>query len=128
MSESIAEARIIENRFIELRFLKEDINLGKEEVINGWKEANALDPEKKLPVLLITANWSLPENEAFKPILSEIKSRPLVAIVVHNLSQRLIGNFTLNLIGKSGNIKIFDKEAEARIWMLKKTEINNRTM
>lgn len=122
MSEQIAEARIIDGRYIELKFLKEDVSLNKEDVTTGWMEANALDSSKKTPVLLITAKWSLPENEAFKPILSEIKSRPLVAIVVHDLSQRLVGNFTLNLTGKSRNIKIFDNEADARQWLSKKMD------
>ncbi len=122
MSEQIAEARIIDGRYIELKFLKEDVSLNKEDVTTGWMEANALDSSKKTPVLLITAKWSLPENEAFKPILSEIKSRPLVAIVVHDLSQRLVGNFTLNLTGKSRNIKIFENEADARKWLSKKID------
>jgi hypothetical protein len=122
MSEPIASARLIDGKYIELRFLREDVSLSKDEVTQGWMEANRLDPSKKFPVLLITAKWSLPENEAFKQILSEINSRPLVAIVVHDLSQRLVGNFTLNLTGKSKNIKLFDEDTDARKWLLKKIE------
>jgi len=122
MSEQIARARLIDRRYIELEFLKEDVSLSKEDVVRGWFEANSLDPDKKFPVLLLTAKWSLPENEAFKQILSEINSRPMVAVVVHNLSQRLVGNFTLNISGKSKNIKLFDEASAARDWLLKNKE------
>ncbi|MBL7901290.1 MAG: hypothetical protein JNK73_04785 [Bacteroidia bacterium] len=120
MSEQIARARIIDQAYIELEFLIEDVALSKEDVAKGWLEANTLDPQKKFPVLLLTAKWSLPENEAFKQILAEINSRPIVAVVVHDLSQRLVGNFTLNLTGKSKNIKLFDEVEAARTWLIKK--------
>jgi len=122
MSDPIAKAEIIEDNYIELEFLRKDITLSAEEVTQGWMEANTLDPEKKFPVLLITAKWSLPENSALKHILREIESRPLVAIVVHDLSQRLVGNFTLNLSGKSKSIKLFDERSEAKKWINSKID------
>ncbi len=120
MSKQIARARIIDQLYIELEFLEEDVSLCRDDVAKGWHEANSLDPDKKFPVLLLTAKWSLPENEALKQILAEINSRPFVAVVVHDLSQRLIGNFTLNLTGKSKNIKVFASAEEGSIWLSKK--------
>ncbi|HQQ93293.1 MAG TPA: hypothetical protein PLQ93_01965 [Bacteroidia bacterium] len=113
----VARASLHRDGYLELEFLEEDITLDKKDVEAGWKEALILDPQKIKAVYLKTAKWSLIDNKAINHVISEIKARPKVAILVHNLSQKLMGNFTLNLLGKSKNTKLFDSDSEARNWL-----------
>lgn len=122
MSSSIANAKLNPLGYIELSYFQQDITLSLSEVKYGWDLAEALDPEKKTGVYLKTAPWSLLDKEARNYAIHEIKARPFVAILVHNLGQRLMGNFVVSLTGKSTRVKIFEKDDTAKTWLLEKIE------
>lgn len=108
-----------------LEFFQENTLLTKKEVEFGWSLAKDIDPTRRNAVLLITAPFSLLNDEARKFVISEIKSWPVVSIVVHNLGQKLMGNFALKLVGKSKNIRIFENEEDATIWLNDRIKINS---
>lgn len=123
MSTEIANAHLSSEGYIILEFLQEDITLTKNEVEIGWKKALEIDPLKKHAVCLVTAKWSLLDADARTFVIKEIKSWPSVAIVVHNLGQKLIGNFAIQVTGKSKNIRIFENETDAKIWLKARMKI-----
>jgi hypothetical protein len=88
-------------------------------------QAQAIDPARKHAVLLITAPFSLLNDEARKFVVSEIKAWPVVSIVVHNLGQKLLGNFALKLVGKSKNIRIFENKQDATKWLIDRIKSNS---
>ncbi|MDI1356375.1 MAG: hypothetical protein PSX36_15775 [bacterium] len=118
----IANAHLTDKGYILLEFLQENVTLSKNEVVYGWELVRGIDPLKKYPVFLKTAKWSLIDKEARIFVISEIRSRPSVAILVHNLGQKLMGNFAVKLTGNSKNIRIFESESEAISWLVKKTK------
>ncbi len=120
MPSSTAKAYITPKGYIELEFIEEDVILGVTDVKTGWELAKKLDPLKKHAVYLITAKWSLLDKEARAFVIKEIHSWPFVAILVHNLGQKLMGNFAVNLSGKSKSIKIFENEKLALSWLAEK--------
>jgi hypothetical protein len=44
---------------------------------------------------------------------------------VHNLGQKLMGNFALKLIGKSKNIRIFESKEDATKWLIDRIKSNS---
>lgn len=120
MSLKTAKAHISEQGYIELEFLEEDTVLTLKDVSIGWELAKKIDSQKKHGVYLKTAKWSLLDKEARNFVITELKSWPIVAILVHNLGQKLMGNFAINLIGGSKNIRIFENETQAISWLLEK--------
>ncbi|MFN0031925.1 MAG: hypothetical protein ACKVOR_07185 [Flavobacteriales bacterium] len=124
MTDQIATATLVDNIFIELTFLRENITLGVNEVADGWAKAQKLSPDKKYAVLLKTGRLTLLEKEARDYVLNELKIWPFVAIVVDNLGQRIMGQVIINMTGKGSHIKIFEKEAKAKEWLLGKVYEN----
>jgi hypothetical protein len=122
MTNQDAKATLVDNSFIELIFLRENVTLDVKEVTEGWEMARELSPEKQKPVLLITGKWTLLEKEARDYVMNELKTWPAVAIMVDNLGQRIMGQAVINVIGKSSRIKLFEKEAKAKAWLLNHVE------
>lgn len=120
MQNEVAHAKVSAQGYIELEFVQEDHTLNESQVGKGWELVQRLDPDRKHPVLLITAPWSLLDNRAIPAVIAEIKKRSFVAIVIHNLSQKLIGNFTLNFGGMGQKARLFTDSEAARKWLLEK--------
>lgn len=121
---NIAHAYLETQGYLVLHFFQENVSLSQEEVEYGWQLVHQLDPHKKHGVLLITAPYSLLNDDARKFVIKEIKSWPFVSIVVHNLGQKLMGNFALKLIGKSKNVRIFENKEDATIWLKDRIKIS----
>ena len=118
MTTQIATAFLVDNKYIELTFLRENITLDKNEVKTGWEKAHKLSSDKKISVLLKTGKWTLLEKEARVYVMSELKTWSRVAIVVDNLGQRIMGQVVINLTGKRSQIKLFENETKAKKWLL----------
>lgn len=124
MSPEIAKATLVDEVYIELKFLRENITLDVDEVMEGWGKAQELSPDKKNPVLVVTGKWTLLEKAARDFVMNELKTWPLVAFKVDNLGQRIMGHVVINLSGKGNRIKLFDNEVKAREWLIAKTSKN----
>ena len=117
MVEKIATAYLSDDDFIVLTFLRENIILDVNEVMEGWGKAQKLSPDKKAMVLLKTGKWTLLEKEARDYVMNELKTWPAVAVVVENLGQRIMGQAVINLTGKGNHIKLFDNDVNAKVWL-----------
>jgi hypothetical protein len=124
MTEEIATAHLFENEFIELTFLRENITLDVNEVMEGWEKAKQLSPDKKAMVLLKTGQWTLLEKEARDYVITELQTWPAVAVVIDNLGQRIMGHVIINITGKGNQIKLFENEVKAKAWLKGKLSKN----
>lgn len=115
--EEIAQANLLDNECIELVFLRENITLDIDEVVQGWKKAREIAPDKNKKILLKTGKWTLLENKAQAYVKNELKTWLAVAIVVDNLGQKIMGNFIINMTNKNNSIKLFNDETLAKEWL-----------
>lgn len=106
-----------EKGIILLEFHRESCTLDVQEVAEGWEKALQLSPERKQNVLVVTGRWSLLDKEARSFVTTEFKKWPHVAVVIDNTGQRIMGTVVLNLIGKSGHIKLFENRDKAQEWL-----------
>lgn len=118
MIETRSTAKIIDDYYIELHFLRENVSLDLEEVKEGWDLALSLDPTYSKMVLLKCGKSSLLEKDARDFVTKQFKLWPQVAVIVDNIGQRLMGQVIINLIGNTGKVKVFDKEEKAKNWLL----------
>lgn len=121
MTEESATAILLGPDLIELSFLQENTTLTVREVRQGWEKAQALSPEKNASILLKTAKFTLLEKEARDFLMTELPAWPVVAIVVHSLSQRIMGQFVINMSGRGQRIRLFDTEFKALNWLQGRT-------
>ena len=124
MTEEIAIAKLSDNDYIELTFLRENITLDVNEVMEGWEKAKKISPDKQAMVLLKTGKWTLLEKEARYCVMAELKTWPAVAVVVDNLAQRIMGQVVINMTGKGNHIKLFNNEVKATEWLKGKLSKN----
>lgn len=120
MIEETSIAKLQENGFIELVFLRENITLDVNEVKEGWGKAQLISPDRSKTVLLKTGKYTLLSKEAREYVMNELKTWPAVAVVVDNIGQRLMGQFIINLTGRKNKISLFDNEHKAKNWLLQK--------
>lgn len=120
MDIEVATAKISTDGIIVLTFLQQNITLNKDEVQLGWELAFKLDKTKSKPILLKTGEWTLLNNEAREFAMNEMITWPKVAVVVHNLAQKILGSIAIRWLGHSEKIKLFDSEEIALHWL--KTE------
>lgn len=124
MDKEVAKAQMLSENVVELTFLQENVTLDLEEVKSGWQKANQLSPTKNSAVLLKTGKWTLLEKDARDFVMNEMKAWPAVAVQVHNLGQRIMGQVVISMIGQGDRIKLFECEEKAKEWLQTKTTNN----
>ena len=123
-----SKARLIlaENNLLKI-YIKENAELEKEDIIAINEAKEILAQGNKYCVVFVPPNNGFISKEARDFSASELvyKNAIAKAIIIKNVSQRLIGNFFINFNRPPAPTKLFHNEEEAIKWLEEMTAKNN---
>jgi len=99
--------------------IKPDVEISIEEIIEGTNFILSIVKEKKLPILFIANEFSIPSKES-REYLAKKESLPYAiadAYVICSFPQKIVGNFYLKVNKPFRPTKLFTDKNEALKWL-----------
>ncbi len=123
ISTEIGDIFIDENGVLVMRYTS-DLDFGLEMAKSAIKICEDIVGDHKVPVMVITGEFGSMSTETREYLSGKevAKHRKAVALVVNNLSHRLIAQFIIKMRNKYYPTQVFKNEEEALIWLNKINE------
>ena len=74
---------------------------------------------EKIPLIIVTGFGTMLTNEARERLTHLAKSKTYkIAIIIHDFTQRIMGNFVIHLLNNRRSLQLFTNETDAKKWLL----------
>ena len=109
----------IHDKFIKLQDHRSDTTISKFEIQQMMAEVEKHRNAEKIFLLVVTGENTMLTNEAREYITHLAKSKTFkIGIIIHDLAQRIMGNFVIHLLNNRTILQLFTNEKDAKKWLL----------
>jgi hypothetical protein len=111
------EAEKLDKHIIKLTFCKQEGKVDAKVIKDSYEDAFSLVDSNLKYIYVVTGKYTLLTKEAQKQVGLEGKRWDKQAILIHNLAQRIMGNFVMNRIKGDNRMRLFTKEKDLLDWL-----------
>jgi hypothetical protein len=107
----------IDNHIVKATFSEQNGKVKEEHIRVTYSDSLALLDGKLKYLYVVTGEYTLLSKEARAQVVKEAEIWDKQAVLIHNLAQRIMGNFVIKRIGLKNKMQLFTKENEALKWL-----------
>ena len=110
---------VIDNSYIKLIDQRSDQVVELNEIDEMIADVEKHRKSEKIPLIIVTGFGTMLTNEARERLTHLAKSKTYkIAIIIHDFTQRIMGNFVIHLLNNRRSLQLFTNETDAKKWLL----------